>query len=263
MMINIVQSLVTARNLINLSRCSKRYAGHSKWANIKHDKAVKDAKRAANFNRLRRLMSVAIAEGNSANPASNLKLAQVIERARKAMMPMSSINNLLTTAQASKVNTRSGLFEIRGPSGTIIIVEYACENFTALKMTINSALKKAGWSISDSGAHHLFSRRGVVTTEVQGDLETATDHAIQVDAEDVQEYVHDETKEFHFFCEPRSVYEVKKRLADLNYDVKSAEVLYIPHSRVDLNDKDLETAITLCDRLEALDDVVKLYDNIA
>lgn len=39
---------------------TKRHAGHSKWANIKHTKAVKDRERAVMFAKLVRQMNVAI-----------------------------------------------------------------------------------------------------------------------------------------------------------------------------------------------------------
>lgn len=39
----------------------KRYAGHSKWQNIRHIKADQDAERALRFTKLGRLMKVAVA----------------------------------------------------------------------------------------------------------------------------------------------------------------------------------------------------------
>lgn len=130
----------------------------------------------------------------------------------------------------------------------------------------------------------MFDHKGVVSTEVKGNLEEATDHAIQSDAEDVLEYVHGDTKEFQvivatrkegeackisitflcfqFLCEPRSVFDVKKRLVDLGYVVISAEVQYIPHTRVPLNDGELENLQKLCDKLADMEEIVKMYDNV-
>lgn len=39
----------------------KRYAGHSKWQNIRHIKGQKDMERSLMFHRLGRLMRVAVA----------------------------------------------------------------------------------------------------------------------------------------------------------------------------------------------------------
>lgn len=43
----------------------------------------------------------------------------------------------------------------------------------------------------------MFDHKGIVTTEVKGNFETATEHAIQVDAEDVQEVEFGGVKEYH------------------------------------------------------------------
>lgn len=42
-----------------VSKIVKRNAGHSKWANIKHIKATKDAQRSLLFTKLSRQMKVA------------------------------------------------------------------------------------------------------------------------------------------------------------------------------------------------------------
>ena len=41
----------------------KRNAGHSKWANIKHTKAAKDAEKSTIFHKMARLMRLAIQGG--------------------------------------------------------------------------------------------------------------------------------------------------------------------------------------------------------
>lgn len=48
-------SIITSNHLL------KRYAGHSKWQNIKHTKGEKDAQRADTFTKLGRYMKVAVA----------------------------------------------------------------------------------------------------------------------------------------------------------------------------------------------------------
>lgn len=44
-------------NLYN--NITKRFAGHSKWANIKHIKAQKDSERSLNFTKISRQIKVA------------------------------------------------------------------------------------------------------------------------------------------------------------------------------------------------------------
>ena len=47
-------------NAYSIIRETKRFAGHSKWANIKHIKAEKDKERGMLFSKYFRLMKVAI-----------------------------------------------------------------------------------------------------------------------------------------------------------------------------------------------------------
>lgn len=53
-----IKLTLTHKRLISTSAILN--AGHSKWANIKHDKAVKDGKRSFLFQKLGRQIRVAI-----------------------------------------------------------------------------------------------------------------------------------------------------------------------------------------------------------
>ena len=61
-------------------------SGHSKWASIKHKKAVVDARRGQHFTKLARAITVAAKEGGG-DPEGNAGLALAIQKARDASMP--------------------------------------------------------------------------------------------------------------------------------------------------------------------------------
>src|SRR5437588_12392133 len=65
-------------------------AGHSKWAQIKHKKAVTDARRGAEFTKLARAIQVAARDGGG-DPAGNASLANAIQKAKDAGMPKQNI----------------------------------------------------------------------------------------------------------------------------------------------------------------------------
>src|SRR5437773_12556738 len=65
-------------------------SGHSKWASIKHKKAVTDARRGQLFTKLARAISVAAREGGG-DPDANYTLAAATEKARGYPMPKESI----------------------------------------------------------------------------------------------------------------------------------------------------------------------------
>ncbi len=69
-------------------------SGHSKWAGIKHKKALVDAKRGQLFGKLARAITVAAREGGG-DPDHNATLAQAIVKAKDANMPHDNIDRAI------------------------------------------------------------------------------------------------------------------------------------------------------------------------
>ena len=69
-------------------------SGHSKWASIKHKKAVVDARRGQHFTKLARAITVAAKEGGG-DPTGNPGLSLAIQKARDASMPKDNIERAI------------------------------------------------------------------------------------------------------------------------------------------------------------------------
>ena len=69
-------------------------SGHSKWSTIKHKKGAADAKRGKLFTKLSRAILVAAKEGGP-DPATNMALANAIEKARSYSMPKDNIDRAI------------------------------------------------------------------------------------------------------------------------------------------------------------------------
>ena len=69
-------------------------AGHSKWANIKRQKARVDAKRGKTFTQLSRAIIVAARHGIP-DPAGNFQLRSAIEKAKAAGIPNENIERAI------------------------------------------------------------------------------------------------------------------------------------------------------------------------
>ena len=69
-------------------------AGHSKWANIKRQKARVDAKKGKTFAQLSRAIIVAASNG-VADPAGNFQLRTAIEKAKAADIPNENIERAI------------------------------------------------------------------------------------------------------------------------------------------------------------------------
>lgn len=68
---------------------------------------------------------------------------------------------------------------------------------------------------------------------------------------------------FQFYSDPLHLEKVKKNLESFNYKIIEAENHFLPNSQVSLSDSELEAVEKLCNKLEELPDVIKLYDNVA
>jgi transcriptional/translational regulatory protein YebC/TACO1 len=69
-------------------------AGHSKWANIKRQKARVDAKKGQTFTQLSRALIVATRNGVP-DPAGNFQLRTAIEKAKVAGIPNDNIERAI------------------------------------------------------------------------------------------------------------------------------------------------------------------------
>ena len=69
-------------------------SGHSKWAGIKHKKAIVDAKRGQAFTRLSREIQIAAREGGGSTD-SNFRLRLAVQKAREANMPADRIDHAI------------------------------------------------------------------------------------------------------------------------------------------------------------------------
>ncbi|XP_043279662.1 translational activator of cytochrome c oxidase 1 [Venturia canescens] len=242
---------------------AQRFAGHSKWANIKHIKAEKDKEKSALFAKLTRQMRVAITEERSCKPADNTRLAQVIEVAKKKSMPVATINAVLEKAAKSVTATELAKIDVRGPGGCILIVELLTDNVRGTKQKMNIPFKKFRCTVLDQSSRHVFDHKGFVVTELKGDLDSATEDAIAVGAEDVQEIEVDGTKCLQFISDGRSCAKVANQLSSKSYKVLSMEDKYLPKIFANLNDEDIEKTEKLIEKLEAFEEFVRIHDNIA
>ena len=105
-------------------------AGHSKWAGIKHKKAIVDARRGKLFTKLGRAVTVAAKEGGGdldGNPA----LALAVQKAKDASMPKDNIERAIargTGAGADAEAYEAVVYEGYGPGGVAMLIEALTEN---------------------------------------------------------------------------------------------------------------------------------------
>lgn len=231
-------------------------SGHSKWATIKRAKGANDAKRGAVFTKLGN--QIAIAARSGTDPAMNSSLAMVIEKAKSANMPKSSIERAI--ARVSDKNAAvldEVVFEAYGPAGVGIIIEAATDNKNRTLPEVKNALTKNGGRMAEPGSVAFqFDRKGVIRVAAQGEEALLT--VLDGGAEDANEA----DGEITVITGSKELAKVRDNLAKSGLTVREAGLEYIPNNTITLEDEEVERkVIKLLDSLDDLDDVMNVSSN--
>ncbi len=236
-------------------------SGHSKWAQIKRQKGVNDAKRGQMFTKIGRELTIAVRAGGP-DPDSNFRLRLAMQKARQINMPMDNIKRAIERAAGGGegANIEETTYEGYGPGGVAFLIEVATDSRNRAAAEIRSVFTKAGGNLGESGSvAWLFEPRGIVAVEPgAADPDEIALAAIDAGAEDVK--TEDGTVEI--YTQPASLDPVRRGLEQLKLNVTSAEGSMVAKASLSLEEKDALQLLKLVDRLEDLDDVQKVYTNV-
>jgi len=126
-------------------------AGHSKWAQIKRQKAVTDAARSKTFSRFARLITIEAkkAGGNLSSPG----LASAIERAKAVNMPKDNIERAVAKGASKDAGDLAQVvYEWYGPGGTAIIIDALTDNTNRTTQEIKHLISKNGFELGGQGS---------------------------------------------------------------------------------------------------------------
>lgn len=233
-------------------------SGHSKWAQIKRQKGVNDAKRGALFTKLGNQIAIAARRGTDSS--QNSALAMAIERAKAANMPTSNIERSIQRVKdKSAAQLEEVTYEGYGPGGVAVLVEAATDNKNRTLPDIRHAFSKNGGRMAESGAvAYQFSKKSVI--RVKGIGEDVQLQAIESGAEDIFEEA--ENKETVLYTAPNELAKVRDALRDAGIEIIDAELTYVPNNNVEISDPEIaRKVVNLMDALEDLEDVTNTHTN--
>lgn len=246
-------------------------AGHSKWQNIRHDKAKNDAKKSKEAFSMATRITASVKQGGVEN---NAQLATIIEKAKKANITKKIIDNAIKRGTGEGTGTGAQTFEVMyefmGPGGVAFIVEANTDNKTRTIGLVKHALLKFNAALSP--CQYIFQRKGEVVFEPVSATELFDEIfevAIDVGAEDVVEFEdieneYDGEKLYKMITDPSELNAVSNSLSQKGYKLKDSKTTYVadPDNEVDFPEG-LEKSMAKC--IELLDDtaeVTNYYTNI-
>jgi YebC/PmpR family DNA-binding regulatory protein len=238
-------------------------AGHSKWANIKRQKAVVDAKRGKTFTQLSRAIIVAARNGIP-DPAGNFQLRTAIDKAKAARIPNENIERAIAKGAGTFGGDHTSLEAIRyegyGPCGVAILIEALTDNRNRTAADLREAFSKNGGNLGETGCvSWMFAQKGVCVVERVVDEEKLLEASLEGGA-DYYEMTEDEIAEV--FTAMENLETLHQRFKATSLRVTDAELRWIPSNYVEVTDPEQARSLfKLIDTLEGLDDVQNVTSN--
>jgi YebC/PmpR family DNA-binding regulatory protein len=238
-------------------------AGHSKWAQIKRQKAATDFKRGALFSKLARELAVAVREGGP-NPDSNLRLRIGIERAKREAMPNDTIERAIAKASGAGTdseNWETVYYEGYGPGGVALLAVAVTDNRNRTAAEVRHAFGRHGGTLGESGcvAWQFDTLGQIVIPYDGGDADEVALIAIDAGATDV-DLAEDA---IYVTTEPASLSDVMEQLKAAGVTVEQADIQRVPQVTVDVEGSDAQKTLRLLEALDELDDVQEVFTNAA
>src|SRR3982075_11192 len=139
-------------------------SGHSKWAGIKHKKAIIDARRGKTFAKRLRGIEVAAREGGG-KIETNPTLADAVARARDDSIPTDTIMRAIKrgTGELEGVTYETLTYEGYAPGGVAVLVDVLTDNRNRAGAEVRNIFSRSGGSMAEPGSvSWQFSRAGIV-----------------------------------------------------------------------------------------------------
>ena len=236
-------------------------SGHSKWSTIKRQKGANDTRRGQLFTKLGREISVAVRRGGP-DPDANFNLRLAVQRARDNNMPLDNIERAIKKA-AGDGGSADDLLEVTyegyGPGGAALMLQAVTDNRNRTVAEVRSTLTRNGGNLGETGsvAWNFDSKGVIMIAPGSEDPEEVALAAIDAGAEDVK--IEDSVLEVYTL--PENLESVRKEMEAQNVTIDSAELSMIPKNVIELDEKGALQALRLMDKLEALDDIQRVFSN--
>ena len=238
-------------------------SGHSKWANIKRQKAVVDSKKGVVYAKMSREIIVAAKLGGG-DPAANFRLKAAIDRAKAEGVPNDNIQRAIEKGSGggNLDSYEELLYEGYGPGGVAMLVKCTTDNRNRTAGDVRLCFSKHGGNLGESGCvNWMFKEQGeiYINKDAKFDEEKLLEAALDAGAEDLDVSGGDEAL---VICPVDKLDKVRLALDKAGYKVASAEASMAPSTTIEITNQETgRLLLKLLDSLENHDDVESVHAN--
>lgn len=236
-------------------------AGHSQFKNIMYRKGAQDAKRAKQFTKLQREITVAARQGLP-EPDKNPRLRAAIQAARKASMPKDNIDRAIKKATGGDAD--SDFVEMRyegyGPGGAAVIVEALTDNRNRTAAEVRSLFNKHGGSLGETNSvSFMFDQVGEIAYLPEtADAESMFEAALEAGADHVES---DQAGGHVILTAVEDFAAARDALEERFGPAERASLTWKPKSTSPVDEEQAATLLKLLDALDDNDDVQRVSAN--
>ena len=238
-------------------------SGHSKWATTKHQKAIKDQRRAKSFAKLIKNIEVAAKLGG-ADMSGNPTLVDAVQKAKKTSVPNSNIDSAIKRGaglSGESVDYQTIMYEGYAQGGVALLIECLTDNKNRAAAEVRTAMNRNGGTMADPGSvAYNFSRKGVISiTKVDG---VSEDDILEAVLDAGAEEVKDHGGGFEVITDPSQLLVSRTALQAAGIDYDSSEAEFVPNLSVEVDAETARKVFKLLDALDDLDDVQNVFANV-
>jgi YebC/PmpR family DNA-binding regulatory protein len=239
-------------------------AGHSKWAKVKYQKAVKDPKKSKAFAKVVNLIVVATRQGGK-DINSNPKLRLAIEKAKEIGMPKENIERAIQrgAGEIEGENLEELLIGAYGPGGVALLIQAITNNKNRTIGEIRHILTEHGGKMAETeSVKWLFKEVGGITIPKTYKSEDLMLKLIEMGVLDIKET----DLELNLYSEIPDLNKIKQFLIS-EMKIPEAEVKesleFLPTQTIKCEDANLKEQLEkLFEVLDEQDDVEEIYSNL-
>ena len=201
------------------------------------------------------------AKSGGVDPAGNLALRSLIERAKKDQVPAHVIEKAIDKASgAGGEDFSTARYEGFGPGGCMVIVDCLTDNPNRTFGDVRQCFTKSKCKLGAQGSvSHMFDHSAILVFE--GDEEAVLDALMSADV-DVSDIESNDSR-ITVFAPHTEYFKARQTLLDVfeNVDFEVEDIQFVPQSTTPLNEEEQVALEAFIEMLDYLEDVQNVYHN--
>jgi len=244
-------------------------SGHSHAKTVARTKDANNQKKGAVFSKIARVITVAARDG--ADPATNYKLRQALEEARKFSMPKENVERALKKGSGETDGEQlvEVFYEALGPNNVSIMIEGITDNKNRALGEARQILQKHNFKLANEGSvKWQYDQKGIVVLNFKlqntnwQNKENTEMAAIEAGAEDIKWFQEENEEYLEINTKPDNLEKAKKTLEEQGLIIESSSLGWVAKEEIEVSPNDKEKLERLFEELDDSETVQNTYTNL-